>query len=708
MINLFTIKKAAVIFLLLPLQLIGQDNFSSIRRNITENLQTGVAEAAILKQIMMYQPQQLADGSWKDINYKDSAITQWKPSVHLDRLQLFAVAFSKKDNLYVGDEGLKTAVLSGLRYWYQKDPQSKNWWHNEIATPQALGEIMLLMQEGGNALPQTLQDSLVNRMKRGNPYDKTGANKLDIAIHYLYRACITKSPSLMDSAASQAFQPIAFTTEEGLQYDNSYMQHGAQLQISSYGLVFLTGEYKVASWLKSTPFALSGEKLKLLDSYLTETFLRSIRGRYIDFNTEGRGISRPDILDKYSLVGKNSSASLLSLAKQVNPKNAELLDPAIKRISQSETPGYGIVASHTHYWKGDYTLQVRKNYSFNVRTVSTRTKRTETGNKENLLGKFLADGSTNIQRTGSEYYNIMPIWKWDKIPGTTGRDYATEQAMTVQWGENGSTNFVGGVSDGVYGVTTYNMDYNEVKAKKSYFFFDKEVVCLGAGINSNSVENITTTLNQSWLVGKVNYSYANKIENVKKVQKICNPSWVWHDSIGYFFPAPAEVTVSAQTQKGSWAAINASRSTDEIKGEVFKLWINHNAKPANAGYAYIVVPEISLAAMKDYNKNEVKVLENTAAIQAVKHEGLNMLQIVFYEAGTISAEGLTLSVDKPCVLLVKEIGTNNSTIWMADPTQKLKEVQLKLKTTSTKEEREIRCLLPTGNFAGASSKIILN
>ena len=618
------IKKAAVIFLLLPLQLFAQDDFSIIRKNITENLQSGVTEAAIQKQVLAFKPQQLADGSWKDIDYKDDAITQWKPAVHLDRLQLFAVAISKKDTPYFGDGGLKAAVLSGLRFWYKKDPQSKNWWHNEIATPQALGEIMLLMQEA-DALPKTLQDSLVNRMKRGNPYDKTGANKLDIAIHYLYRACITKSTSLMDSAASEAFQPIVFTTEEGLQYDNSYMQHGAQLQISSYGLVFLTGEYKVASWLQGTTFALSGEKLKLLDNYFTETFLRTIRGRYIDFNTEGRGISRPDILDKYSIAGRKNSASLISLAKQVNPKNALLLDAATKRISQQEKPDFGIAASHTYFWKADYTLHLRPQYSFNVRAVSDRTKRTETGNKENILGKFLADGSTNIQRTGSEYYNIMPIWEWDKIPGTTSRDYATDQPMTVQWGENGSTNFVGGVSDGVYGVTTYNMDYNDVKAKKSYFFFDKEVVCLGAGISSSSAENITTTVNQSWLVGKVNYACANKIETVKKVQNLCNPSWVWHDSTGYFFPESAEVTISAQTQKGSWAAINASRSTAEIKGEVFKLWINHKAKPSNAGYAYIVVPEISLSAMKKYNKNEIKILENTAAIQAVKQEGLNML-----------------------------------------------------------------------------------
>lgn len=77
----------------------------------------------------------------------------------------------------------------------------------------------------------------------------------------------------------------------------------------------------------------------------------------------------------------------------------------------------------------------------------------------------MADGSTNIQRSGSEYYNILPIWEWDKIPGVTSRDFKQDQPMTVEWGESGNTNFTGGVSDGIYGAAVYDMDYDDVKAK---------------------------------------------------------------------------------------------------------------------------------------------------------------------------------------------------------------------------------------------------
>jgi chondroitin AC lyase len=699
------IKKVAVIFLLLPFHLYAQNDFSVVRKNIVENLQERMTDAAILKQVKKNAPTESTDGSWSDIDYKENSITLWKPATHLERLQLFAVAVTKPGSIYFENKALQSSIIAGLRYWYQQDPKSKNWWHNEIATPQGLGEIMLLSQ---NFLPTSLQDSLVDRMKRGNPYEKTGANKLDEAIHYLYRACITQNALLMDSAVQQAFQPISFTTEEGLQYDYSYMQHGPQLQISSYGLVFLSGEYKVASWVSGTSYALSGEKKKMLNTYFTQTFLKTIRGRYSDFNVEGRGISRPDILDKKGIAGSKKAQSLIDLAKEVNPAEAATISSAALRLTEAEGPGYAVSATHTQFWKGDYTIHLRKKYSFNFRTVSTRTKRTETGNKEDLLGKFLADGSTNIQRSGSEYYNIMPIWEWDKIPGVTSRDFKEDQPMTVEWGEMGSTNFTGGVSDGIYGCAVYDMDYNQVQENKSWFFFDDEVVCLASGINSNAPENITTTLNQCWLKTDVKVSVNGKIKDVKQEENIANPNWVWQDSIGYVFLQPANVNISAGTQSGNWAAINASRSKEEISGNVFKLWINHGVRPNDAGYAYMVVPGVDINEMTSYNNQNIKIIENSNSIQAVKNEKLQMIQVVFHKAGTINDNGIVISADKPCVVLLKNIDSKNVSIYAADPSQKMREVTISIKTQLLNGEKKVKCKLPTGNFAGSSATFPLN
>jgi chondroitin AC lyase len=280
--------------------------------------------------------------------------------------------------------------------------------------------------------------------------------------------------------------------------------------------------------------------------------------------------------------------------------------------------------------------------------------------------------------------------------------------MTVQWGESGSTNFTGGVSDGIYGCSVYDMDYNNVRAKKAYFFFDDEVVCLGVGISSSAAENITTTLNQNWLMGGAKISLNGKIKDVAKEQNVHNPDWVWQENTGYFFLQTSNVNVRAGTQSGSWALINASRSNQQITGNVFKLWVNHGIKPTDGSYAYMVLSGIDLKDMDLYNKSNIKVLENSNSIQAVKNEKLQMMQIVFHKPGIISDNGLEISVDKPCVVLLKNIDSKNISMYVADPSQKLSQINIKLKTILSNVQRKVNCHLPTGNFAGSSAMVPLN
>lgn len=684
---------------------LGQNDFSVITTRIKEQLNQETNEQVLLKNVVAFLPVLQDNGSWPDIDYSNKDITKWKPGTHLDRIKIFAQAFIKEGNFYYKNADMGNAIAKALRYWYVQNPKSNNWWHNEIASPQSLGEIMVLLQNNNDHFPAGLQDSLVQRMKQGNVFEKTGANKLDIALHMIYRACITKDKALMDTAIQQAFQPIVFTTAEGIQYDYSYLQHGPQLQISSYGFVFLTGEYKVASWVQGTSYALRGEQLKMLNRYFINTFLPAIRGRYIDFNTEGRGISRKDILDKSSLAVNGKINSLLEMAKAVSPENTPALNATIERISQQKSPDFSVTSGHAYFWKADYTQHIRPAYSFNVRTASARTKRTEAGNKENLIGKFLPDGSTNIQRSGGEYFNIMPVWEWDKIPGITSRDFTEDQPVTVQWGENGSTAFVGGVSDSIYGVTCYDMDYNEVKAKKAWFFFDKEVVCLGTEISSASTENITSTINQCWLNGKIKICANGKVSDVKKSKESDNITWLWHDSIGYYLHHPARVLVTAQKQKGSWSTINASQPKPEVEGNVFKLSLSHGAKPADSSYAYSVMPGATVANMQRQPTESV-IVSNTKEVQAVYHKTLNMLQAVFYSKGTIQINEIKVTVDKACVLLIKNVNSTTPVIHIADPLQKEKEIAVSIKTEKIRTERTVSVTMPEGHMAGASCKVV--
>ena len=642
----------------------------------------------ITKLLSTLQP----DGSWEDIGYSKTDIAEWQPIAHLDHLKTMALAYVGKSKWH-DDTELRNAIINALQFWYTKDPHSKNWWHNEIDVPQHLGELLIILRQSKNKIPSTLEDSLIERMKRGDIYKQTGANKLDVATHYIYRAALTANAGLMDSSVKEVFEPISFTDKEGLQYDNSFMQHGKQLQISSYGSVFIGGEYKVAAFLRNTRYALGGEQLKMLSTYYLNTYMKALRGGYSDFNIEGRGISRVDMLNKKHEQGR------LKLAAMVDQANNNEWEAVMARTNGKQAPSFKLKPSHTHFYCADYTLHTQPDYSFNVRMVSNRTKRTESGNGENLIGKFLPDGATNIQVKGDEYYNIMPVWEWDKIPGTTERDYADDQLTTVFWGEVGSMPFAGGVSDSSYGVSAYDMNYNGVTAKKSWFFFDKEVVCLGAGINCKEVESITTTINQCWLKGAIEVE-GDKVKGGGIISSE-HPSWIRHDGVGYYFLEKEKVFLSTIKQTGDWYHINHSTPKKVQSGEVFKLWINHGANPSNAHYAYVVVPNANKNTLDDLKAN-LKIIANTEAVQMVRNEALDITEAVLYKPATITVGEEVISIDKPCILMIRDTQKATKKLYIADPTQLETEGTINIANHKTNASKVYTIHFPKGNKAGAS------
>lgn len=96
------------------------------------------------------------------------------------------------------------------------------------------------------------------------------------------------------------------------------------------------------------------------------------------------------------------------------------------------------------------------------------------------------------------------------FPGVTAPQMNKIPMAQSSWQTRGTSTFAGGVSDSIYGASAYSYrdDYADIntKAKKAWFFFDEEVVCLGAGISSTSPEDIFTTVNQSLLSQKKSYS----------------------------------------------------------------------------------------------------------------------------------------------------------------------------------------------------------
>lgn len=647
-----------------------------------------------------------SNGSWTDINYSDRTFTVWKPIEHLVRVKNFALAYTMPTSNYYGSSVLYQAIVNSLTYWDQTDPQSDNWWFNQIASPQKLGEVLVLLRAYTNqSIPASLEDSLIVQMNRGNPSVQAGANKLDIAIHFIYRGCLKADASITQTGVSEALAPIELTTAEGLQHDYSYQQHGDQLYIGGYGIAFVDGEVNVAMYLKGTSYALSGAKLNLLSSFVRNTYMKTLRGKYIDYNVGGRSISRTNSLNSGGL-----SESLEKL-KTLDTVNVAAYDEAIARLKETQSPSYMVEAKHTNYWRSDYTQHNRSTYNFNLRNVSTRTLRSENGNGENLKGYFLADGATNITVNGNEYYNIFPVWDWNKIPGVTAPQYASLPVRPAWSPGYGTESFVGGVSDGIYGASVYSFNDYSVNARKSWFFFDDEVVCLGGAINATGAETINTTVNQCLLNGDVTVSSngSTSVLSQGAYSYDNNLQWALHGNVGYFFPQGGNLQLTNQAQTGNWYNINTSQSNQSVTSDVFKLWFNHGVTPANASYAYIVVPnKTTVQDMQNYDASKIQIMANTSSIQAVKHTGLNIWQLVFYTATTFTYDNVTVQVDKPCVLMLKNVGSSNVTVDIADPAQSNAMINVNLNLPSIDSTRHLECTMPSASYAGSSVSYTVN
>lgn len=657
------------------------------------------------------------NGSFPDINYDDRSQTSWNPIGHLDRLKTMVLAYTISNSKYYNDSNLYNMIVKMFNFWYDKHPTSTNWYNQQIACPQQVGILLILMRSGTQQLPTELEDKLLARMasEGGRPDQSgsqgTGANKLDIATHWIYRGCLKRDASILSFGVNQVYYPIYLTTAEGLQYDYSYQQHGNQLYVGGYGHVFVNGISSIAKYMVDTPYALSGEKLEILSLFMRKIYLPIIRGRYFLFNTLGRGVARQGGLNQTGF------ATVVDRMILLDPTNKTEYENATKRLREKESPNYGINPTNTHFWRSDYTLHQRPGYTFDVRTVSKYVCRNENGNGENLKGYFLADGGTDIAINGDEYVDIFPVWDWTRIPGVTAPVMASIP-KPAQWGQKGTSSFAGGVSDGKYGVSTYWLNDNNYSinttAKKSWFFFDNEVVCLGAGITSTATQAINTTINQSLLKGDViaktsdsNISVLNRGNH-----SYVNPTWVLHNGIGYVFPKGGNISISNDTQKGSWKAINSSVSSSEIlEKDVFKMWFDHGLKPTSKEYAYIVVPNKSTKEeMSAYSSKDIEILANTDSIQAVRHKGLNLLSIVFYKAATFKSNDISIVADKGCAIILKNIGTNEIKVSIADPSKTQKNVTLLTTLPSIEGTKELKCTFSQypDPYAGSSLEYSIN
>jgi chondroitin AC lyase len=656
------------------------------------------------------------DGTWPNINYVDVSRIGYEHVRHLSNIQVLCSAYKVTASPFNGDKQLLEIIHRSLKYWVDNDFIAANWHSNEISNPQTLTDILLLMD---GDLEETLKAKVVLLAGRAN-IDAWGARPggdlIKIAGIMAELALFNRDETALKTAIDAMTRQVKITNGLGIKADLGFHHRVDRVtSILTYGTNYASTFTDWAFLFSGTHFSFPSEATKLLVDY------------YLD------GISKSMVYAWYKapgLINRDMSrkGDLAPVSDEIPRKLAMITDyrkPELENIVRirngEQKPN---LTYNKFFWHSEYAIHQRPTFYASVRMFSDRNYTMEfPHNMESLKHHHYADGANFISVTGKEYFDIFPVWDWQKIPGTTVVQRPSLPSYT-EIVKKGLTSFAGAVSDGTYGAAAFDFEspLDPLKAKKAWFFFDQEYVCLGAGIHSTSDFTVTTTLNQCLLNSEV-IAKANQTKSTlsKGEHQLNQTEWVLHDGIAYVFPNPATIFLNNKTYSGSWHDIVSTTrklSSDNETKEVFSLWIDHGKQPQNASYEYIVAPgttgtDPSLVASK------VKILMNTPQIQAVHQLELDIAQIVFYELGTLTLNnGLKLTANNPGMVMIRCKGQDIDQISVADPSRQLKTFKLSVsarfsgtganwKTFWNKQTNssELTFDLPSGDYAGESMTI---
>ena len=585
------------------------------------------------------------EGNWPDINYQDKSDANWLPAEHWVRLLKLAVSYRNTGSSFYGNAEVRNTLIKGISWWLTNTPVAKNYWWNAIGVPGYMGEVYILLESELSDSLKIKGAALMKLSVKPTYYDyhgvATGQNLLWEASAHLYASCILNDIEGVKRVFKYVANEIVITENEGIQPDYSFYQHGQQNYAFGYGKGFSTSGVRFFYLANQTAFQFSQDKIDIMAHYLLDGQQWMTRYAYLEYTAMGREISRKGISRSGILIA-------LQWMMDIDPAKKQQYQAFYERLSgNTTTPA---LVGNRYFWRSDLMVHQRKDYYFSLKTTSNCTLSGESGNGENLKGYYQGNGTYYLVQTGNEYKEIFPIFNWRQLPGGLIPQVTTSIPL-FNWGAGarGASSFVYGISDSMYGCYAYDYQKEKVTARRAWFLFDQELVCLANSIQGDSLYQ---SINQCILNGAV-WDDGNMQSN-GHLQK------VFHDSVGYcILSSEYPVVLKTAIHFGSWKDINQTGSPLSIEKKVFTLGIDLGPTVKDASLAYAIVPAVSLPAFKSYTiTNHIAILQNNHQLQAVYQKDLQQVQAVFYTDTTLLLPWyhLQLKMKRQGLLLIKVEG----------------------------------------------------
>ncbi|MDO5980171.1 polysaccharide lyase family 8 super-sandwich domain-containing protein [Flavivirga spongiicola] len=328
---------------------------------------------------------------------------------------------------------------------------------------------------------------------------------------------------------------------------------------------------------------------------------------------------------------------------------------------------------------------------------------------QNRYGRYQSYGAQEVIYSGNKDagngYDVN-TWDWNYNPGTTviRLPWANLHAERGRLDEVQQERFVGALNlknknsevlssnHGDYGMFAMNFQQKEGQGfgvthasenhnntftfKKSNFYFDDIIVCLGSGITNDDTSNETiTTLFQRLdnSGNSVNVNGTNQSSTGAVTYSGIINNWLLSNyGTGFYLVSGNDDLVvkkelqQTPNQNQIWPVDFSSNPTDTY----YVGYINHGSSPSNKNYEYILKPNSNIAEMQALdtgiqNTNKpytVHQQDNNAHI--VEHISKNIWSYAFFNSATNLSYDYVTDVDASC-LVMTEYNEGNKTLLLS-------------------------------------------
>ncbi len=407
-----------------------------------------------------------------------------------------------------------------------------------------------------------------------------------------------------------------------------------------------------------------------------------------------------------------SQLGLLALAG--SPDGAQQIDAdlaaAYLRLVQSRPGGFTKIFEENHIKpepapQGNQALpyasvmtQRRGEWAATVRGHSRYLWAAESYEGANWYGRYLAHGNLQLVGNGNPIGNeasgyMQKGWDWNHWWGTTATvlPMARLKANIINADPFSGFEemlysdeaFAGPVSiegkNGAYAMKLHEHDkYNgSLRARKSYFFFDNRIVCLGSDVESKVADYPTeTTLFQEFIPqgGAAVTVNGEQVSGLPYEWRSSGSSWMADAQGNAYFVRKANVYLRRSHQHSFDQA-----TAQPTENDFTVAAISHGNAPADGRYEYAIVVKPSQAELALWIKNlKAKqhslytIIRHDRQAHVVRDEASGTTGYALFEAGEVS-KGLLLSNSIPCMAMLCEKSKGEIVLSLADPDLRLYE-----------------------------------